>query len=238
MEDLNEELLFLKSNRTRVRAKCTRKTNVVKSTYSNFSEIETSIAIEELKEFKSKLETFDTDIHRLMHKLSVKVDELNNDYDTWDNYEENLQEVLGLLQGHLAGRVSPTAAAATGMPNTPVSLGTGTPTPPGQIKLPQVPLPEYNHAEGESFEHFITNFESVLDKYNISNFEKYVYLERQLKGEALLLIRSLRGDQRSYDEAKKLLMKAFASPTVQRFDILTKLANLKLKPNGNCYAFL
>ena len=242
MEELQSELNFLKSNRTRLRSKCTRKINSARGNYKDYSELAVGNALDEIKELKAKLENMDTDIHRILHKMSKTESEINADYDICEGYEEDIVGALEVLQGDLARRSAAAAAAALNAPQ--VTFGgqhsaSGNPPPlSGQIKLPQIPLPEYSHADGESFEHFITNFEAVLNKYTISNFEKFVYLERQVKGEALLLIRSLRGDERSYDEAKKLLMKAFADPTAQRFEILHKLATLNLKPNGNCYAFV
>ena len=38
--------------------------------------------------------------------------------------------------------------------------------------------------------------------------------------------------------AKDLLTRAFASTTIQKFDVLEKLANLSLKYNGSCFAFV
>jgi len=106
------------------------------------------------------------------------------------------------------------------------------------MKLPQVPLPEYGKLEGESLEYFIANFENIINRYPLSEFEKFVLLSRQLSNEPLILIKSLQGSQQSYTEAKELLIKAFSSPLNQKFDILERLCKLKLKKGANPYSFI
>ena len=53
------------------------------------------------------------------------------------------------------------------------------------------------HGEGECFESFILNFETIISKYEWPPHEKYVYLELQLKDRALLLVRYLYGKDQS-----------------------------------------
>ena len=225
----NEELDFLKSSRSRWRTKCTKRCKIHIENQENLTKFELDSAITELSEIKSKLDSLDSDIHRLMHKAKITEKDMLTEYSRCDEYEEHVRSTLCDLREVQAVQSEAVAAAAVAArePSGDASVSAG------QIKLPQIPLPEYNHADGDSFENFISNFEDVLNKYKISNFEKYVYLERQVKGEALTLIKSLRGEERSYDEAKMLLEKAFASPTVQKFETLQKLANINLKFNGN-----
>ena len=77
--------------------------------------------------------------------------------------------------------------------------------------MPSVTLPKYSRADDEDFESFISNFETIVDKFNLGSYEKYVLLSEQLSGDPLDLVKSLRGAKQSYPEAKKLLKKAFAS---------------------------
>ena len=56
--------------------------------------------------------------------------------------------------------------------------------------------------------------------------------------EPLTLIKSLQGAQQSYAEASSLLESAFASPLLQKYDIINRLSQLKLRPNGEIYAFI
>ena len=106
------------------------------------------------------------------------------------------------------------------------------------MKLPQVPLPEYGRREGESLEGFLGNFETIINKYSLSEFEKFVLLSRQLRNEPLVLIKSLQGSQQSYTEAKNLLILAFSSPLTQKFDIIERMAKIKLKEGADPYSFI
>ena len=79
------------------------------------------------------------------------------------------------------------------------------------LRMSELPLPEYSHSDGESLEYFLKSFESVIDKYKLSSYEKFIYLQKQLKKEPLVLIKSLEVRNPSYEEAKELLSKVFAS---------------------------
>ena len=227
-----EDLPFFKGMRTTVRSKCTRLCNGVnRGDFLQPSDIRN--CIEDLKDIKSELKKLDSDVLRCMYKSKVQQDVLDAEHGACEDYQNKITLAVRTLQSSLEAAALPPSPTGN-----QASFGQLSANPGNQIKLPQIPLPEYNHSEGESFENFISNFESVINKYNVSNFEKYIYLERQVKGEALTLIKSLRGNDRSYDEAHKLLTKAFASPIVQKFEVMQKMANLNLKYNGNCYQFV
>ena len=81
-----------------------------------------------------------------------------------------------------------------------------------KLKLPELPLPSFSNNEGERLIQFFINFEAIIDKYDLSNFERYIYLEKQLSDEPLVLVKSLTGTKRCYSEAKDLLNQAFARP--------------------------
>ena len=85
---------------------------------------------------------------------------------------------------------------------------------------------------------FFRNFEAIVSKYAISEYEKFVFLEKQLSRETLTLIKSFQGDRQSYAEARSLLESAFASLLLQKYDIINRLLQLKLLPNGEIYAFI
>ena len=69
-------------------------------------------------------------------------------------------------------------------------------------------------------------FESIIDKYTLSEYERFVFLEKQLAGHPLTLIKSLMGTDRCYSKAKALLTKAFARPLKQKFETIKQLVNL------------
>ena len=222
------DLAFLKSNRSRLRAKSTRVLNNISSS-DVFGSRDIKRYLDELKDIKTKLEKSNEEVVKLMWNLGEK-EGLDAEYEKCEEYEQSIADAIADLGEQLQAESGPQTTVCTGAGASSLRQG--------QLKLPQLPLPEYSHAPGESLENFITNFENVLQNYNLTTYEKYIYLERQLSGEPLLLIRSLYGTDQSYDEAKKLLVKAFASPVIQKFDVLQKLSNLNLNYNGSPYVFV
>lgn len=95
--------------------------------------------------------------------------------------------------------------------------------------MPELPLPEYNHASGECLDSFLYKFETTIAKHNLSEYEKYLYLKRQLKGEPLTLVNSLDVSKQSYSEAVALLKQAFADASIQKFNVIDKLSKLKIE---------
>ena len=96
-----------------------------------------------------------------------------------------------------------------------------------RLKLPQIPLPSYAHKEGEDLHKFFSNFENIVQKYGLTDYERFIYLQGQLSGEPLMLIRSLDIGSQSYISAKELLTKAFASVVTQQFEAIKRLSELK-----------
>ena len=108
----------------------------------------------------------------------------------------------------------------------------------GALKLPHVPLPEYGHKDGEDLHRFFLNFESVIEKYRLSSYEKFVYLQKQLSNEPLTIIKSLELGRQNYEAAKDLLQQAFASPVMQQYKVLQQLSQLKMSKNDEPYAYI
>ena len=154
------------------------------------------------------------------HEISRSV--LDKELDNIDRYNDEIRRYFRLFER----RVSLLCSSSS---NNSVS---------NQIKLPQLPLPQYSHAPGEFLETFFRNYDAIVPKYAISEYEKFVFLEKRLSGEPLILIKSLQGAQQSYAEARSLLESAFASPLLQKYDIINRLSKLKLLPNRVIYAFI
>ena len=55
------------------------------------------------------------------------------------------------------------------------------------LKLPQLPLPRYGHNKGEDLNLFFTNFESILDRYKLGDYEKFMLLMNQLLEDFLFI---------------------------------------------------
>ena len=95
-----------------------------------------------------------------------------------------------------------------------------------KMSLPKLHLPTFD-GSAEKYSRFITQFEAVIDKFTLSSFEKFSYLENQLTGSARTLLDAVPAESLQYEVAKKLLDRAFMNEDVQKFAILDKLVNLK-----------
>ena len=96
-----------------------------------------------------------------------------------------------------------------------------------KMNLPKLELPKFD-GRPEYYLRFITQFESVIDKFNLSSFEKYTYLQGQLSGPAKELLNAIPVNEMKYSLAKNLLDKAYQSGSVQMFAVLDRLVNLKM----------
>ena len=228
-----DDLEFLKTSRTRLRSKVTRFCNAIDASLERSSLVELSNILQDLRNLQCKLEEVNDSVCKILLATESK-DTVERDLDLCDEYEDKISSYLHKIQNKIQADQGRIETSRVSTRDEYVDLS----RPDGQIKLPQLPLPVYSHAPGESLENFFANFESIIDKYNLSPFSRFVYLQRQLKGEALMLVNSLRGDQQSYIEAKNLLCKAFASKTVQKYDILQRMNDLNLAKGGNCFSFV
>ena len=64
------------------------------------------------------------------------------------------------------------------------------------------------------------------------------FLLKQLTKEPLALVKSLHGNNQSFEEAKLLLQQAFASPVKQKHDIIHKLRGLNLTNANLIYTYI
>jgi hypothetical protein len=222
-----EQLKFLKENRKYLRGKVTRKCNAVVSSLEQFTVEQCSYALSDIKTLREKLDKSNEGILKGLWIHETEDGALNRELESCDKYDDEMASLVRRVESRI-----------TSFSNSPLQPTSETPRPNTQLKLPQLPLPEYSHTHGESLERFFFNFENIISKYSLSNYEKFIFLERQLKNEPLTLIKSLQGSQQSYDDAKSLLTKAFASPTTQKYDVIKRLSNLKLCSNGDPYAFV
>ena len=108
----------------------------------------------------------------------------------------------------------------------------------GKIRLPQVPFPEFSNKKGENFKKFLHSFESIIHKYNLNNFEKFIFLRKQLHGPPKVLIDSLDIEDQEYDTARNLLLKAFDSAQSSKWNVLSMISELKLSKSSDPYIFI
>ncbi len=98
-------------------------------------------------------------------------------------------------------------------------------------------MPKFS-GQPEEYNKFIRSFEGVIERYQLSSYEKYVYLVRQLTGSAKLLIENLSVENLDYKSARELLDGAFCSKLDQQYSILDRLSKLKLNDNDDPYRWI
>lgn len=107
-----------------------------------------------------------------------------------------------------------------------------------KVKLPTITLPEFSNSPQESLSRFFYSFESILGKHHLSEYDKFVYLRGQLRGDPAQLLQNLDTNEQSYGIAKEILTEAFSSPITQRYDVIKELSKLKLKVGDNIYKYV
>lgn len=232
MEDAERELGFLKANRKHYRTKATKKCNYVENNLLTLSPQQMKDEIVDLKKLEVKLQGCDRDISRVIWKIADEA-RMTSEIEDCDRYETILSSAIQSLEAHLPSPDASGRNSSMMQNNDSVHVSNHT-----NLRLPQIPLPEYSRASGETLEMFLYSFESIVDKYNLSSYEKFVLLQRQLKNEPLSLIKSLGTEGQSYGAAKELLCRAFSSPINQQFDILNRLLNLKMNNPNEPYEFI
>lgn len=180
-----------------------------------------------------KLDRANADIAKVIWKCKVSDTELQAERESCDKYEDTVVGAIRSLKTRIQSLTSPPIVTdnTTGVVNV-------APCVTNQLKLPAVPLPEYYHNEGDNLTLFFDNFENVVGKYNLSEYEKYIFLEKQIHNAPLTLIKSLQGTNRCYSTAKQLLLSAFASDVTQKFNAISRLSTLVLRSDGDAYEFV
>ena len=105
------------------------------------------------------------------------------------------------------------------------------------LKSPTAPLQEFCSQDSENLELFFTNFDDSLAKFNYADY-KFLLLEQQIKGKASLLIDSLDPDKQTYTDAKELLMSAFATISIQKFNLIRQMSELKLEYDNELFSYI
>ena len=184
-----KEFDFHKHNRTYARASLTKFCNALFSKIGSFDLKQCRNAIADLKAHQAKLERLETLVSQGAWVHISEQTKLDEEFSKFEEYETKIMTHVRLVEDQiefLQGLSAPPASGGGSSPGLSDVHRIGQ-----QVKLPQLPLPEFSNKEGESLEKFLTNFESILGKFTCTEYEKYVFLTGQLKDEALTLIKSL-----------------------------------------------
>ena len=227
------ELTFNKENRRHLRTKVTKLITSIHDNIDDFDEDDCEDHLQTLGSYASQLCSLDEKINAVLWMHEQRREILNKEMDACEKYQFDISKITRKINKRFSV-IGPTNNVAARSSNHAQSHN----FIPNKLQLPQLPLPEFSNAEGESLSQFFSEFESIISKYSLSQYEKFIYLCRQLKNSPLTLVKSLQGDEQSYDQAKMLLEEAFASAIQQKFDILERLIKLKLSNNSDPYAFI
>ena len=233
-----KELKYLKFSRRYIRGKITKKFIALTSDVINNSDLkECKTYLGEIGDLKEEIKASNKEVANLIWRHTEDEAVLNQEMEDVDSYNQKLTA----LHNSLDDRVSELTRVISDSPDQPSHSGgfiSDHSRISNQLKLPQLPLPEYSNTDGENLHDFFQNFENIMDKCALSNYEKFLCLMKALSKEPLDLIKSLQGSQQSYVEAKQLLIKAFASPMRQKHEAIKRLVNLSLPPNGEIYSYI
>ena len=235
MKSATEQLEYFKYMRKYVRSKITKKCGQVMLS----DDLDTLTAnIEILDALQTEISGYDSDIRRLLFSSIKDKKELDAELEKCDQYLDNLSDTKRSLKAKIKSISDMGMASTSFVEDRGPQPGLTTPRLANQIKLPNLPLPEYSNLEGECLETFLSQYENIVKKYNLNNYEMYVFLLKQLSKEPLALVKSLHGDNQSYNEAKKLLQQAFASPIKQKHDVINQLHTLNLSNPNLVYTYI
>ena len=106
------------------------------------------------------------------------------------------------------------------------------------LRSPIAPLPSFYSKEGEDITKFFLHFEDTIAKFKYTASDKFLILRQQIQGRGLILLDSLEANKRSYEGAKKLLTKAFASTDVSIFNVLKKVSEMKLNYGDEPFEYI
>lgn len=213
--------------RTRTTRLCAKADNL-----QNLSRNEKLTLLSSLKELQLELKKINSSIAVALDDSDLEDSALNEEFDRCDSYDEKILTALSILNVDLETQQL-VLQANVASPNENLSQNRL-----NKLKLPEIPLPKFGNAINETLTNFCLNFESVINKYNLSDYEKFVYLKRQLEGEPLTLINSLSGAKQSYEVAKSLLKEAFADTVAQKYSAISRLAKLSLSSDKEAYGYI
>ena len=152
--DEEAEYHYLKIKRGYIRTKITKYVNALSSQAETWNIKQCENAIDDLNNFKENLIRSNSEISNVIWKFISDEKEFEAESEKCDFYDGMLVSSLRAMRDKielLQNEQTPFVASFNeSVSNTPRV---------NQLKLPNIPLPEYSHSLGESFEKFITNFE-------------------------------------------------------------------------------
>ena len=213
-------------NRKYLRARVTKICNATESNFDNLTQIEKKVQEEKLIALKLELDQANRNI--LQWNIANKITEeiIQGNMEDEDLYDTKLMTcVMKLRNFERNGMLEDNQRS---VPHTDRT----------SLKLPKVPLPTFQNAINENLKKFLRSFESIVNKHNLTSYEKFIYLKNQLAGGPRTLVDSLDVEKQNYETAKQLLEKAFDCKQTAKFETIERLSRLKLPYDQDPYTFI
>ena len=161
------ELIALKHARKYIRGDITKSYNKLSVDIDTLGTNEIETSIDRLSKLQSTIEDADKRILNVSIACGVQEEVMQKEYDECVNYTNKLLSILNLLRGKLKSINAPQ------IPNVGSNANIADRMAHSKLKLPQIPLPTYAHKDGEDLHKFFSNFESIVLKYGLSDYEQF-----------------------------------------------------------------
>ncbi len=182
--------------------------------------------------YQIKLEHLSKDLKELHHDLTS----LCLTYNLWtDKVFETENDVVDDYQDQITLAIMDLKTKLSSI-NLNTSEGSDIKSAP-KFLLPKMELPIFS-GKPEDYQKFITTFDSMIDKYNLDEYEKFLYIQKQLTGNAKSLLNTMKLADMTYTKAKKLLNEAYCDKLEQQFAIIKKMSNIKLLNGDDPYNWI
>lgn len=211
---------YAKQMRKYMRSEITKTFNSINTSLDSYSNEEKRQCIVRLKGLQTDIKDCNQKVLAQLFDEDASDAQTEQEYNSCTEYDKKLIASLSLLESSLSNSQDHSNPCKN------------------HLKLPELPLPEYGHREGEDLASFFTTFESIVNKYSLSSYEKFIFLQKQLRNEALTLVKSLEIGKQTFESAKELLEKAFSSPVIQQYEVLERLSKLTLSVTDDPYEYI
>jgi hypothetical protein len=167
-----EDKTLLVKTRQYVRQRVTKIYNTVNNDFPTIDDSKRVILIERLKSLRGELKDLDRRVFACLLSSGAEESELQQKLDEDESYEDKIYIRLCKLQENT--NLSPTS----GVPNHSVPQV----LQQQRLQLPEVALLTYSNRKEKNLEKFFYNFESIVGRHLLSDYEKFLYIKNQLSG--------------------------------------------------------
>ena len=177
-----------------------------------------------LKEFRSQLDAQNKQLFELKCLNDDNLDEFSEENEEYD--DEILNCIEELQQANTLSLATTAAHNNNGINGS------------HNLKLPSVSLPEFKNDKSDDLTKFLMAFEHIIDRNQLTPYEKFLYLRQQLSGNPRTIIDSIDARDQKYETAKGLLLEAFDNKSNQKTKSIESLLELKFDEKTDPYQFI